>query len=418
MANLGELLKRNSEIKQMIKETACIENPVNQPVTDGPINPEAFFGNKNSRFVFITQEPYGDNGGWDLSESLNEKESLMEQSSEGYPTFCGEVKIVNKLTGCNADPNSKEAYANYKNRTALINVKKEPNTTGSKANEKIVAQHAEKNAELLQRQIDAMGLTKKDSVYVVDSTGVVKYYEDHVECMGYKYDKKCSVTMSYESSGGRKYKITKYENGKNPTFYAGYHPKWAYMSPTFCNTLNAVKNATNMHIIIAKYGKFIIPIIISILLIAFLCGMFRHNKTADVQIEEQPNKVMLVIPVDSLPKTSPKHNILIDKVAIYNFDTDIINTYNESKLKECIEICKSDSTLNLIIYGCTCDIGDENYNQKLSERRAASIERIIKNHYPFMDGRTKIIGLGEMLPDSIKSTERPLNRRVDIVIEQ
>lgn len=416
MANLGELLKRNSEIKQMIEETAYIENPVNRPVIDGPINPEAFLGNTNSRVVFITQEPYGNNGGFDLSASLNKYESLKEQPKPGYPTFSGEVKITNALTDCNAAPDSKEAYNNYKHKVAHVNVKKEPNTTGSKADDKIVAQHAAKNTELLQKQIDNLGLTKKDNLYVVKSTGVVKDSGNSVECFGYKYNKRCSVTRSYES-GGRKYQITKYENGKNPTLYTGYHPQYATRNNIFFNAFNAVKNSSNIFIIIAKYGKIIFSTLLIILLLLFLYVIFKYNKTVDKQIEYQSTNTKIIVPIDSLSEISSKHTILIDKVAIYNFDTDIINTYNEPKLKECIEMCKSDSTLSIVIYGYTCDIGDENYNQKLSERRAASIERIIKNHYPFMDGRTKIIGLGEILPDSIKSTNRSLNRRVDIIIQ-
>ena len=103
--------------------------------------PIDFLQTSKLRTVFISQEPYGDNGGWDMSESLNAKSSLKEQSKNGRPTFREEVKCANRLNGQTNDPMSEVAYDIYKETTAVINVKKEPNIHGSKSNSKDLKIH-------------------------------------------------------------------------------------------------------------------------------------------------------------------------------------------------------------------------------------------------------------------------------------
>lgn len=104
------MVEKNQELKDMTKKKAYMENQGNKPVTDGPIDPNRFFTTDKSRTVFISQEPYGDNGGWDMSESLNSKKSLKEQSRNGLPTFKNEVKCASVLNGEDLNPMSEAAY--------------------------------------------------------------------------------------------------------------------------------------------------------------------------------------------------------------------------------------------------------------------------------------------------------------------
>ncbi len=196
-------VKKNQELKELIKEKAYVENPQNKPITDGPIDPNRFFTTSKLRTVFISQEPYGDNGGWDMSESLNAKSSLKEQSKNGRPTFREEVKCANRLNGQTNDPMSEVAYDIYKETTAVINVKKEPNIHGSKSNSKDLKIHAAKNAELLQEQYSNLGLTDKDTTILTGTKNfLIKDIDGKTqEILGRKFnvetDKKSIIKGNY-----------------------------------------------------------------------------------------------------------------------------------------------------------------------------------------------------------------------------
>lgn len=80
-------IKKDQEIREYIAKYAYVENPNNRPVIDGAIDPQRFYTTTKARIVFYLQEPYGDNGGWDMSESLRRKSSLQEQPKNGKPTI-------------------------------------------------------------------------------------------------------------------------------------------------------------------------------------------------------------------------------------------------------------------------------------------------------------------------------------------
>ena len=69
------------------------------------------------------------------------------------------------------------------------------------------------------------------------------------------------------------------------------------------------------------------------------------------------------------------------------------------------------------IEGHTDSIGQEQYNQALSMRRAASIVRYLTRHFPIDPQRLSIRGYGESQPiaDNSTPTGRGINRRVEVV---
>lgn len=156
-------------MKETIKKEAYISDSNKKPVTDGPID-EVRFRKTTNRVLFVTLEPYGDQGGWDLPESLNAKSSLKEQSKHGLRTIQKEVEIVNVLQGETIDVKSEIAYDNYKGKAAVVNIKKEPNSC-SKANPNELKRHAKENKELIKRQIKEMELTsgKSDAILLAGS---------------------------------------------------------------------------------------------------------------------------------------------------------------------------------------------------------------------------------------------------------
>jgi outer membrane protein OmpA-like peptidoglycan-associated protein len=72
----------------------------------------------------------------------------------------------------------------------------------------------------------------------------------------------------------------------------------------------------------------------------------------------------------------------------------------------------------ITIYGHTDDVGDEDYNQKLSVRRAMSVAQHLVDH-GIAKQRIAIVGYGELLPVSPNTTDkgRAQNRRIELQLE-
>ncbi len=75
-----------------------------------------------------------------------------------------------------------------------------------------------------------------------------------------------------------------------------------------------------------------------------------------------------------------------------------------------------DRTLN--VAGHTCDIGTEEYNQGLSERRAGAVkEYLVKSGISADRIMTEAFGESDPLVPNENEAARKLNRRVEITIE-
>lgn len=233
-------VKKNQELKEQIIEKAFVENKRNKPVTDGPIDPDRFFTTPKSRTVFVSQEPYGDNGGWDISESLNAKESLKEQSRNGLPTFKNEVKCTSILNSETNNPMSTMAYDTYKETAAVINIKKEPNIQ-SRSNSKDLKIHASKNRELLQDQYSNLGLTSKDTTILAGTKDyIIKDIDNNtIEILGRRFDKEKDVVSI--ARGGHTY--TKYDNGdgKGPIIAAPHPAASRFGQGNYEDNIHAVR---------------------------------------------------------------------------------------------------------------------------------------------------------------------------------
>ncbi|MBL3520609.1 OmpA family protein [Aliarcobacter lanthieri] len=102
-----------------------------------------------------------------------------------------------------------------------------------------------------------------------------------------------------------------------------------------------------------------------------------------------------------------------------NFDTDksdIKDVYN-TRIHEFAEVMKTDKKLKADIEGHTDSVGRDAYNQKLSERRAASVVKALVEAGVEKD-RIKAVGYGESRPVASNDTAegRAENRRVQAVM--
>ena len=90
-----------------------------------------------------------------------------------------------------------------------------------------------------------------------------------------------------------------------------------------------------------------------------------------------------------------------------------LNQAAKEKLGPLIDIL--DPRNRVIISGHTCDLGKEDYNLILSERRAEAVMNFIKYKNPSIED-IEIFGFGESYPITINKSEddRKINRRVEI----
>lgn len=103
-------------------------------------------------------------------------------------------------------------------------------------------------------------------------------------------------------------------------------------------------------------------------------------------------------------------------VLLFGFDSTQVTPESESLLKEAIALLKKHPGLRVALAGHTDSSGARSYNQRLSERRAASIaKRMIAAGVDAAQLQTR--GHGEMQPraDNHSRQGRLLNRRVEMI---
>ena len=123
------------------------------------------------------------------------------------------------------------------------------------------------------------------------------------------------------------------------------------------------------------------------------------------------------------PKTNNAGNIeqpaFINLSIQFEFNASDVKPTSVVQLAELAKALQSDALnhANILIEGHTDDIGGEDYNRVLSERRATSVYTILSQDFGVPFHRLKPIGFGKSRPiaDNISEEGRAQNRRVTIV---
>ncbi|MCX5908679.1 MAG: OmpA family protein [Deltaproteobacteria bacterium] len=94
-----------------------------------------------------------------------------------------------------------------------------------------------------------------------------------------------------------------------------------------------------------------------------------------------------------------------------------LQTQARENIKKIAEVLKNYPDTDILVTGHTDSDGAEEYNQKLSERRAQAVADYLKN-MGVSDARLKIVGYGETQPvaDNSTSAGKQANRRVEVAI--
>ena len=103
---------------------------------------------------------------------------------------------------------------------------------------------------------------------------------------------------------------------------------------------------------------------------------------------------------------------------LFAFDSSVIRESAKPTLAKVARALANNPDETLHVAGHTCDIGTEEYNQGLAERRAASVKEYLVNSGISAD-RITTEGFGETDPLVPNESEaaRQLNRRVELTIE-
>lgn len=109
--------------------------------------------------------------------------------------------------------------------------------------------------------------------------------------------------------------------------------------------------------------------------------------------------------------------ITFDSGILFGFDSSTLTDTSKDNVSELAETLKKYEDTEIVIEGHTDDRGTEEYNQKLSERRAESVSSLLTT-MGVAGSRVTQVGYGESQPIADNATEegRRLNRRVEVAI--
>jgi outer membrane protein OmpA-like peptidoglycan-associated protein len=100
----------------------------------------------------------------------------------------------------------------------------------------------------------------------------------------------------------------------------------------------------------------------------------------------------------------------------FNSGSAVLLDESEPMLKQVAEVVKASPEAQLTIEGHTDNVGSAEYNQKLSEQRAAAVRDALVNHYGVPAARLSAKGYGLTRPVETNATVqgRARNRRVEL----
>ena len=104
----------------------------------------------------------------------------------------------------------------------------------------------------------------------------------------------------------------------------------------------------------------------------------------------------------------PKIIVLAFEDVHFDFDKSTLKPEAQTILKRNIQILKDNPKAQVRIAGYTSAAGTEEYNQKLSERRAKSVEEYLINEGIISSDRLSMIGYGESNPAKYEAAPREI----------
>ena len=107
--------------------------------------------------------------------------------------------------------------------------------------------------------------------------------------------------------------------------------------------------------------------------------------------------------------------VTVRNEVLFDYNSTALRSASRSALQEMSEVFQNYPDTTIVVEGHADSTGSASYNQRLSERRAASVERYLQN-LGVRSSRIDAIGYGESQPraSNASASGRQLNRRVEI----
>ncbi|MFK7952239.1 MAG: OmpA family protein [Ekhidna sp.] len=124
------------------------------------------------------------------------------------------------------------------------------------------------------------------------------------------------------------------------------------------------------------------------------------------------------IEVNMLANKFRKGNKAIIKNIYFEFESDVLSKNSEEALDNLFSVMSKNDGIKLIIEGHTDNVGDKDYNKKLSLSRAMSVKNALID-LGIDANRLETVGYGESFPLASNDDEkdgRELNRRIEVLL--
>lgn len=140
----------------------------------------------------------------------------------------------------------------------------------------------------------------------------------------------------------------------------------------------------------------------------------RETEQTQQALEEAQRKL-----ADLQPQQTERGIVLTLGEVLFAFDSADLQAGDQRSLDRLAQYLQAHPDHRILIEGHTDSVGDDGYNQRLSERRAESVYRALVQRGVDPE-RLRAAGLGESFPIADNSTPsgRSENRRVEVVVAQ
>ena len=147
------------------------------------------------------------------------------------------------------------------------------------------------------------------------------------------------------------------------------------------------------------------------------------NQEGYIALESQELELIHIYEPDTIPK-----DIFLEPIEVgqripldyvyFEFDKDILREESTPQLQRILDFMVENPTVEIELDGHTCSLGSEDYNQRLSEKRAQAVRKFLVKQ-GVAGNRISSVGRGEMNPVASNESEegRQTNRRVEFIIK-
>ena len=135
------------------------------------------------------------------------------------------------------------------------------------------------------------------------------------------------------------------------------------------------------------------------------------------QMDQQAKELQQNIPGATVTRVGEGIAVTFASGLLYDFDSDVVKASAAQNLKNLAASLQKYPNTDLLIVGHTDAVGADDYNQSLSQRRAAAAATYLASQ-GVSAARLRSLGRGETEPVATNDTEagRQQNRRVEIAI--